>query len=358
MRSAGRYLLLIAVLLATRALAFAQPTPSQVNLPDASSTSGAEAPQLSPAASASLAGTVTDRDGALIAGARVSLSGDSLPTARTTVSGSDGRFLLRSLPAGLYRLSVDSDAQMPASRNLVLKAGQMLDLGDITLQPAGAQADVQVYASREELAEAELKAEETQRIAGFIPNFYVVYDWQAAPLSTRQKYHLALKTIIDPVTLLLNGASAGFEQAQNTFPGYGQGAAGYGKRFGANYGDVISGTLLGGALLPELFHQDPRYFYKGTGTVKHRLLYALATTVVCRGDNGKWQPCYSGILGDLGSGAISNAYYPSADRHGAALTFEQGLLSVGLDGLGNVIQEFVLRHLTPHPPTYPQAPQP
>lgn len=302
--------------------------------------------------SGALSGTVTDRDGALIAGARVQVSMAGVADVQATESGSDGHFLLAPVPAGSYEVTISSPGQTPTLLRGTLHEGETVDLAQIALAPAGSRADVQVYATREELAEAELKLEETQRIGGFIPNFYVVYDWKAPPLSTRQKYDLALRTIADPVTFLLNGVSAGIEQAQDTFPGYGQGAAGYGRRFGANYGDVISGTILGGALLPQIFHQDPRYFYKGSGGVRRRLLYALGTTVVCRGDNGKWQPCYSAVLGDLASGAISNAYYPASDRHGAALTFEQGLLSVGLDGIGNVIQEFLIRHLTPHPPTY------
>ena len=329
----------------------------KVELPDApgSALTGAGRANGSQAESAgsTVSGVVTDRDGALIAGAHILIS--SKGQSRTMDSGSDGRFLLEDVAAGVYDLTVSSPGQIPLRRAGLVVTETGLELGELRLQPEGVRADVQVNATREELATAELKVEETQRIAGFIPNFYVAYDWDAAPLSGRQKYELALRTIVDPITLLLNGVSAGFEQANNTFPGYGQGAAGYGRRFGANYGDVVSGTLIGGAILPQVFHQDPRYFYKGTGSVKRRLGYALATTVICRGDSGKWQPCYSGILGNLAAGAISNAYYPASDRHGAALTFEQGLLSIGLDGLGNVVQEFLIRHLTPHAPTYPST---
>jgi hypothetical protein len=104
--------------------------------------------------------------------------------------------------------------------------------------------------------------------------------------------------------------------------------------------------MLGGAVLPVLFHQDPRYFYKGTGTVWQRTRYALSTAVIARGDNGKWQPAYAGLLGDFGSGAISNLYYPASNRNGAGLTIENGFLAVAGDAVGNLLQEFVLRKMS------------
>ena len=102
------------------------------------------------------------------------------------------------------------------------------------------------------------------------------------------------------MTWLVVGAFAGVEQAGNTFAGYGQGAQGYGKRFGANYADGLSDTMIGGAILPSLFKQDPRYFYKGTGTIRSRAMYAIANAVICKGDNGRWQPNYSAHSGRAG----------------------------------------------------------
>src|SRR5262249_25891874 len=156
-----------------------------------------------------------------------------------------------------------------------------------------------------EVAQIEVKDEEKQRVFGVIPNFYVSYVPNAAPLSTRQKFELAWKTTIDPFTFGVVGAVAGVQHAQNDFSGYGQGAQGYAKRYGATYADVVVGTFLGSAGLPSLLKQDPRYFFKGTGTVHSRLSYALANAVVCKGDNGRWQPNYSSILGNLAAGGIS-----------------------------------------------------
>jgi hypothetical protein len=152
------------------------------------------------------------------------------------------------------------------------------------------------------------------------------------------------------------GAIAGGDQATDRFSGYGQGAEGYAKRYGAAYADYITGTFIGGAILPSLFKQDPRYYYKGVGSTRSRFLYAVANAVICKGDNGHWQANYSNILGSLASGGISNLYYPASDRNGAALTFENALIGVGASAVVNVLQEFVIRKLTPNAPHYATGP--
>jgi hypothetical protein len=208
-----------------------------------------------------------------------------------------------------------------------------------------------------ELAEEQIKIEEKQRVFGVIPNFYVTYIPDAAPLTPKQKFKLAWKSTVDPVTFGLTAAVAGVQQAQNDFSGYGQGAAGYGRRFGAAYGNEVSSTFIGGAILPALLKQDPRYFYKGSGSVRSRVLYAMANAVICKGDNGHWQPNYSGILGDLAAGGISNAYYPAKNRDDAALTFENTLIGIGTTAAVNIIQEFIIPRFTPNLPNH-QANQP
>jgi hypothetical protein len=214
-----------------------------------------------------------------------------------------------------------------------------------------ASSEVDVTATREEIATEELKQEETQRVLGVIPNFYVTYVPDAPPLTRRQKYNLAWRSSIDPVTFLAVGFFAGIEQADNSFAGYGQGSEGYAKRYGAGYADSFIGAMIGGAILPAWWKQDPRYFYKGTGTSRSRVRYAIANAVVCKGDNGHWQANYSGIIGGLAAGGISNLYYPPSDR-GAALTFENALFNTGMSAVQNLFQEFVVRKLTPHVPNY------
>jgi Carboxypeptidase regulatory-like domain len=294
----------------------------------------------------SVSGTVVDVDGALIAGAHVTLTSEGSPAQRLAVVDSQGHFSFDGVPAGKFDLTITADGMASASASGVLHAGEHFEVPQVTLRVATANTDVEVTLSRQELAETEIKGEEKQRLFGFAPNFYVSYDWHAQPLTPRQKWELAGKTMIDPLSFVITGGFAGVEQAENTFAGYGQGAQGYAKRYGASYANLAVGTTLGGAVLPILFHQDPRYFYKGTGSKRSRALYALSTAVIARGDNGKWQPAYAGILGDLGAGAISNIYYPASDRQGASLTLGNGFLGIAFDGVGNLLQEFVFRKMS------------
>jgi hypothetical protein len=274
------------------------------------------------------------------------------------VADSDGHFSFSGVTAGSYTLTVTADGMEPATQRGTLNPDESVELPAIVLRVAAARDEVEVSSlTQQELAEVQIKQEEKQRLVGLVPNFYVTYNWKAAPLTPKQKYKLAMRSIVDPATFIIVGGFAGLEQATNEFSGYGQGAAGYGKRYGAGLADASIGGMLGGAVLPVLFHQDPRYFYKGTGTVWQRTRYALSTAVIARGDNGKWQPAYAGVLGDFGSGAISNLYYPASNRDGAGLTIENGFLAVASDAVGNLLQEFVLKkissgvkgHATPQP---------
>lgn len=109
-----------------------------------------------------------------------------------------------------------------------------------------------------------MTAEEKQRVLGIIPDFYVSYVPNAAPLDFKQKFNPAWKARSNPFTFVLAGAIAGIQQSQNYFKGYGQGFKGYAKRYGANYANTVTANFIGDAILPSLLKQDPRYFYKGT----------------------------------------------------------------------------------------------
>jgi hypothetical protein len=228
----------------------------------------------------------------------------------------------------------------------VLHEGEMYNAPRTALALATKKTDVRVEVPRVEVAEEQIKEEEKQRVLGIIPNFYVSYVPDAAPLSSKQKFELAWKVTVDPVTFVVTGAIAGLQQANNSFRGYGQGAQGYGKRYGADYANVVTSNFIGNAILPSLLKQDPRYFYKGSGSTRSRILYAIANSVICKGDNGHWQPNYSDILGSLAAGGISNLYYPAQDRNGAKLTFENAAIGIGATAAANLLQEFVIRKLT------------
>ena len=193
--------------------------------------------------------------------------------------------------------------------------------------------------SEHERAEQELKKQKKQRILGVIPNFNTSNIQNAAPLSPGQKFGLALRGAIDPFSFVAAGLDAALEQAQNSFPGYGQGAEGYGKRVGAAYADGFSAGMFGGAIFPSLLHQDPRYFRKGSGGFGHRFLYAVVSTVRAKNDNGHWAPNYSNVLGNLAAGGVSNLYYPASDR-GVELTFERALTVTAEGAIGAVFVEF------------------
>ena len=298
----------------------------------------------------SVSGTVVDRTGAVVAGARVRLTREGQSLNPEALSGDNGQFFFANVAAGPFQVTVTSGGFEPQTFSGILHPGETFIVPAFALGVATAITEVRVGVSQVEVAEEQVREEEKQRVIGFIPNFYVTYVPHAAPLTSKQKFRLAWKTTIDPVSFGLIAAIAGVQQAQNDFSGYGQGAEGYGKRYGASYANFVSGTFIGSAILPSLLKQDPRYFYKGVGSTRSRILYAMANAFICKGDNGRWQPNYSSVLGNLAAGGVSNLYYPAQNRQGAALTFESGAIGIGATAAANLIEEFLIRKLTPNLP--------
>ena len=301
-----------------------------------------------------ISGTVVDRMGAAVAGARVRLSLENQSQGQQVASDADGQFAFANVPPGAFQITISSDGFATQTYSGALQSGESQTTPPIVLAVATASTEVHVSLSPAEEAEAEIKDEEKQRVFGVVPNFYVTYNPAAVPLGAKQKFELAWKSTVDPISFGVTAGVAGIEQASNAFGGYGQGAQGYAKRYGAAYADLVTGTFIGSAILPSLLKQDPRYFYKGSGSVRSRILYAIANSVICKGDNGRWQTNYSAILGGLASGGISNLYYPASDR-GAGLTFENAAIGIGATAAANLLQEFVIRRLTPHAPSYAPA---
>jgi len=303
----------------------------------------------------SINGTIVDESGAVVAGARVALSsGDASPNQskeqQEALSGSDGQFFFPKVTPGAFTLTITAAGFATRVFSGTIKASEVQTVPQVALSIADTRTEVRVSLTQVEVAEEQIKVEEKQRVMGIVPNFYISYIPDAAPLTAKQKFQLAFRTMIDPFTVVIAGGVAGIEQAQNHFAEYGQGAQGYGKRLGASYADATTGTLIGAAIFPALLKQDPRYFYKGTGSTISRALYAIANSLICRGDNKRWQPNYSNILGGLAAGGISNLYYPEQDRNGVGLTFENAAIGIGSTAIGNLFQEFVIRKLTPKAP--------
>lgn len=308
---------------------------------------GQETQSTSSADARTLSGVVADSDGALVPGAKVTLSTAGSKAKPSTMTDTNGHFSFSDVAVGEFTLTISAKGLQGTTVKGSLNPDESLELPPIQLRVAADSTNVEVSSlTQKEIAAVQLKQEEQQRLAGVVPNFYVTYNWNAAPLDTKQKYTLAAKSLFDPATFFIVAGFAGIEQALNSFSGYGQEAGGYGKRYGAGMANAGIGTILGGAVFPELFHQDPRYFYKGTGSIRSRVLYSLGSSVIQRGDNGKWQPAYAGIASDFATAAISNLYYPASDQTGVGLTIENGFVNIGTNAAGNLLQEFLLKKLS------------
>jgi hypothetical protein len=320
-------------------------------LPDSQSTEAFTlAQQTDQQRPGSISGTVVDQSGARITGALVRLvREDKLPGAEC-LSDDNGQFSFSNVAPGPFHLTITSEGLTPQEFSGDLHPGVTYVTPLIRLIIATQVTEVRVGFTREELADAQIKDQEKQRVLGFIPNFYVSYVPDAAPLAPRHKFALAWKSATDPVTFAAVGVVAGFDQAGDRWGAYGQGAQGYAKRFAASYGDVFAGTFIGSAILPSVLKQDPRYFYKGRGSKRSRILYALANSVICKGDNGHWQPNYSSIAGNLAAGGISNLYYPANDRNAIGTVVTTALIRLGETAVANIFQEFVAPKMTPNRP--------
>ena len=211
-------------------------------------------------------------------------------------------------------------------------------------QTGAAQSDAQK--SQHEKAEEQLKEQEKQRVMGVMATFNTTSNRNAAPLSSGQKFKLFFKSSTDPWPFLLAGVVSGIGQADDSYSEWGQGAQGYAKRYGAAYSDAFIGNFFGNAVLPSIWHEDPRYFQKGTGSATNRFLWAAASTVWCRRDNGKWGPNYANVVGNLMGAAVARAYYPASERT-VSDTINDGL-TVSVEGIvGAEVIEFwpdLVRH--------------
>ena len=308
-------------------------------------------------ATGSIQGNVTDSSDTPILGAVVTAEGaDGNP--HKTVSNSEGAFKISSLTLGNYSVKVSASGMsdwtalnVPASltpESRPLRA---------VLEVAPEITTVTVGLPPEEVAAEQLHRELKQRALGVFPNYYVTYENHPAPLSPKQKLHLALGTLLDPVTFASVGIVAGIQQQRNSYYQFGQGAEGYGKRFGSAYGTAATNILITGVLADSVLHQDPRYFYSGRGTTARRAWYAIESAFCARGDNGKWQPPYAELIGSIAGAEISQTYYPGSRTQysllGRSVMFHfAGLVAV------NLAEELFLKKATSNRPEVQPASNP
>jgi hypothetical protein len=289
-------------------------------------------------------GTVVDTNNDPVPDATIVLQG---PTgeSRKVVTKDDGAFAFEDVTPGIaYQINVTAEGLAEWKSTVTIEPGQKKTLTEVKLRIAAVQRAITVGYSSKEVAKQQLKAEEQQRVLRFIPNIYVTYDPHPEPLTAKMKFHLAYKGLTHPSFFILEAAWAGVEQAANT-PNWPQNATGYGERFGANLAGGATEGLLSNAILPSLLHQDPRYFYQGSGTKGSRAWHAFLAPFVCKGDNGRSQPNYSQMGGLLISGAIANTYYPSSNQ-GAGLVFRNFGTNMGIHVALGLAQEFVLGKFT------------
>jgi hypothetical protein len=203
------------------------------------------------------------------------------------------------------------------------------------------------------------RREQSQRVLGVLPQFGVTSRQDAPPLTGHEKFHLFAKSAFDPVTIGVVGLQAALSQAQNEFPAYGQGAQGYGKRFGAALADEVDSGFWSNYAYPVLLKEDPRYFRLGEGGVGRRILYSFKQEFVCHTDKGGRSFHFSNVLGAFTSGAISNIYYPGntlirtipatpssparpvyENDRGAGLTLSRATIALGYGTIGGLFDEF------------------
>ena len=181
--------------------------------------------------------------------------------------------------------------------------------------------------------------EEHPRLFWIFPTYNVASSKSPAPLTAHGKWRLFVKDKTDPFTFGWVAFEAGIAQANNDFPGYGQGAAGYGKRFGAGLADEVAGGFFGTFLFPSVLHQDPRYYRLGSGPFKKRLGHALIRPVLTHKDSGGVSFNWSGTLGSIAASSLSNAYYPEGNR-GVGPTFSRVGMSIPFSMIDELFNEF------------------
>ena len=178
-------------------------------------------------------------------------------------------------------------------------------------ESAGTRTESTQAVSREQAAPVARKSRQFEkkhpRLFWVFPTYSVADSKLTSPLTARGKWQLFVKDKTDPFTFGWVAFEAGLAQANNDFPGYGQGAAGYGKRFGAGLADETASGFFGTLLFASVFHQDPRYYRLGAGPLKKRLGHALIGPILTHKDSGGRAFNWSGILASIATSALSNA---------------------------------------------------
>jgi hypothetical protein len=207
------------------------------------------------------------------------------------------------------------------------------------LQAQGASSENGAPIPPEPKPAVDQQAPPDKRILGVLPNYRTANETAVyTPITAKQKFTIASKDSFDYPLILLGAAIAGLDQLHNSTPAFGQGAAGFARRFGTSYADQAIGNMMTEGLFPTLLHEDPRYFRRGTGSKWSRAYYAATRVFVTHTDAGNLRFNYSEVLGNATAVAISNSYYPDGHTVGANVLKlgEQ----IGIDAASQVLKEF------------------
>jgi hypothetical protein len=217
----------------------------------------------------------------------------------------------------------------PSSQPSSAEKAQDPDKSDKSKDPPGRDGDGPISGTSKD------------RLFYTLPNFLTLENAnQVPPLTTGQKFKVVARSSFDYVEYPWYGFLAGISQAENSEPGYGQGAAGYGKRFGAAVADGTIENFLTSAVFPSLLHQDPRFFQSGKGDFWRRAGYAVSRVIITRSDSGSSQANFSEIVGSALSAGISTySYHPHADRNVRNAASVWGS-QIGYDALTYFVKEF------------------
>jgi hypothetical protein len=203
--------------------------------------------------------------------------------------------------------------------------------------PAPSPTDKEVAVQNH--ADSSVQPSGQARIFGLLPRYGMVEAGrQPPPLTPGQKFKLAAE-YINPYTFVFVAAEAGIDQARNHPEDYGQGAEGYGKRYGAGLADGLTDGLFVTGVYPSIFHQDSRYYRLGDGSFSHRAGYALTRILVTRQDSGRKAFNISEILGSFSSAALAVTYYPKSERDFTDVAQRSGI-QFAFDAGFDLLKEF------------------
>ena len=184
------------------------------------------------------------------------------------------------------------------------------------------------------------EGKQTKRMFWIIPNFAAVSaDTQLPPLTTREKYTLALQDSVDYSSFVWAGMLAGQSMALRSYPELGNGMAGYSRYYWRAFADQASGSFFTEAFIPAITHEDPRYYTLGHGGFFHRVKYSLLRIVVTKTDSGGTGFNYSEVGGNALEAGLSNLYYPPEERslHNTAMNWVAQLEAASIN---NIVREF------------------